>query len=384
VSKYGFYHAIKPGVPCPDGIFAAYVAWSASRGEILPVEWEYNTPPPSFLAVGDEVFVLDLTFGAETLNGWTEKGIKVTLIDHHKPKLELLLPDLSDAVLRHLDQEGVKSGAFLAWEYFLPGKPVPELVEYVSLRDTWQKAAKPDVDVAFIGLGELRKWYYTDDEDLGQKGSPPNVEPELHQRVTQKAQEFAALYSETNIDLPRRYTNLFALFEVLLEMGDRGMDLIRHIGSPLYEKRMAAVRAIAGRAKVMSFSWTTPGNRVFQILDLDAANPLSSATPSTLRVRWILPREKVTGRESACFFIPVVFLEEGEDRLVSDVCEHLYTNRNPDAMFVLAIGGDGKKGSLRSKAGVGANVAQIAIEAGGGGHINAAGFPIQQLLKVGG
>jgi uncharacterized protein len=76
--------------------------------------------------------------------------------------------------------------------------------------------------------------------------------------------------------------------------------------------------------------------------------------------------------------IPVVLLtgDGSEDRLTSDVCESLYTNLFPDALFVACQTSDGTW-SLRSNknhADGGFDVGALAKACGGGGHRNAAGF----------
>jgi oligoribonuclease NrnB/cAMP/cGMP phosphodiesterase (DHH superfamily) len=58
----------------------------------------------------------------------------LTLLDHHKTAQEDLI-DLNFAIF-----DMHKSGAMLAWEFWHPGAPVPELIAYISDRDLWQFA----------------------------------------------------------------------------------------------------------------------------------------------------------------------------------------------------------------------------------------------------
>lgn len=74
--------------------------------------------------------------------------------------------------------------------------------------------------------------------------------------------------------------------------------------------------------------------------------------------------------------IPVVELSDHEDYLVSDLCEELYRNRYPTALFVAVRASTGTW-SLRSNkthADGGFDVGAFAKRLGGGGHRNAAGF----------
>lgn len=77
--------------------------------------------------------------------------------------------------------------------------------------------------------------------------------------------------------------------------------------------------------------------------------------------------------------IPIVRLQPDEDRLVSDVCMTLY--RSIEAPFVGCIT-SGNDFSLRSdKHGNNFPVNTIALQFGGGGHRNAAGFRADQLIN---
>lgn len=75
-------------------------------------------------------------------------------------------------------------------------------------------------------------------------------------------------------------------------------------------------------------------------------------------------------------YIPHVALEAEEDRLVSDICQELYTKRYPNAPFVACLTSNGTW-SLRSNKNHpngGFDVGSLAAKFGGGGHHNASGF----------
>jgi oligoribonuclease NrnB/cAMP/cGMP phosphodiesterase (DHH superfamily) len=77
---------------------------------------------------------------------------EVICLDHHKSAQEALL-GLNCAIF-----DMKKSGAMLAWEYWNPGIPAPDLIRYVQDRDLWQKAL-PFNEEIYMGLREQPKTF---------------------------------------------------------------------------------------------------------------------------------------------------------------------------------------------------------------------------------
>ena len=131
------YHSYNNG-PCPDGIWAAWVAKKkypeadlcpAIYGEELEVN-EYNY---------DRLVIVDFSFRASQLQLWFNHDLEVILIDHHKTALNDL-SGLMDSVLGNnrivFDME--ESGATLTWKTFFPDEPMPPVLQYVKDRDLWK------------------------------------------------------------------------------------------------------------------------------------------------------------------------------------------------------------------------------------------------------
>lgn len=78
--------------------------------------------------------------------------------------------------------------------------------------------------------------------------------------------------------------------------------------------------------------------------------------------------------------IPLVRLKEGEDRLVSDICEKLYTSY--PCAFVACLTTKGNISLRSDKHGNNTDVGEIAKRHGGGGHRNASGFKRLELEGV--
>jgi oligoribonuclease NrnB/cAMP/cGMP phosphodiesterase (DHH superfamily) len=116
--------------PCQDGFTAAWACWLAHPDwEFVPAK--YGDPPAD--VAGRDVYLLDFSYKRPVLEDLLSRAKSVTILDHHKT---------AEADLAGLGLPGVfdmnKSGARLAWEFFHPGKKIPELVKIVEDRDLWR------------------------------------------------------------------------------------------------------------------------------------------------------------------------------------------------------------------------------------------------------
>jgi hypothetical protein len=84
---------------------------------------------------GRAVYILDFSFSPELLRGIEERAAKLVMLDHHKSAAEKLTGFACRCGVVHFDMH--KSGARLAWEFFQPATPVPDLVRFVEDRDIW-------------------------------------------------------------------------------------------------------------------------------------------------------------------------------------------------------------------------------------------------------
>lgn len=136
---YVLFHAksVKPFRPCIDGIFSAYAAWLAlPEAVLIPAMYGEENAPTHGWGVGDTIYLIDLTYPSPIIEKWADTGAKVIILDHHKQAMQDL-QYLSDRVSKTFDMQ--RSGAVIAWEYFHPHLPIPELFQYVQDRDIWTK-----------------------------------------------------------------------------------------------------------------------------------------------------------------------------------------------------------------------------------------------------
>lgn len=126
------------GRSCPDGFAAALAAWRYYGGQVEMVGLDHgdtrsvdDLPPLD----GRAVYILDFSFSAEILRGIEQRAAKLVMLDHHKSAAEKLTGFACRCGVVHFDMD--KSGARLAWEFFHPDAPLPDLVRFVEDRDIW-------------------------------------------------------------------------------------------------------------------------------------------------------------------------------------------------------------------------------------------------------
>ncbi len=126
------------GKGCPDGFAAALAAWLFYGGRVQCLGLDHGDVQSlaDLPAVqGRAVYVLDFSFSADILRAIESQAAKLVLLDHHKSAAERLAGFACRCGVVHFDMH--KSGARLAWEFFHPDAPVPDLVRFVEDRDLW-------------------------------------------------------------------------------------------------------------------------------------------------------------------------------------------------------------------------------------------------------
>lgn len=126
------------GRGCPDGFAAALAAWLfyEGRAEFLGLDHGdtksvADLPPLE----GRAVYILDFGFSPEIMREIDARAAKLVMLDHHKSAAEKLTGFQCRCGVVHFDM--AKSGARLAWEFFQPDRPLPDLVRFVEDRDIW-------------------------------------------------------------------------------------------------------------------------------------------------------------------------------------------------------------------------------------------------------
>jgi len=126
------------GHNCPDGFAAALAAWLYFDGkaEFLGLDHgDIKTVDDLPALRGRAVYILDFSFASEIMQRIEACAAKLVMLDHHKSAQDKLSGFACRCGVVHFDMH--KSGARLAWEFFLPEQAVPDLVRFVEDRDIW-------------------------------------------------------------------------------------------------------------------------------------------------------------------------------------------------------------------------------------------------------
>ncbi len=116
---------------CPDGFSGAWAAWKkfGARADYVPLYDRRRTPAG---LKDKELYLIDWTYPAEEMRELTRDNRQVVVIDHH----EAMREDMREATRAIYSPR--RSGAVLAWRYFLPGRKAPRLLSYVEDYDLWK------------------------------------------------------------------------------------------------------------------------------------------------------------------------------------------------------------------------------------------------------
>lgn len=126
------------GRNCPDGFASALAAWLyyAGQAEFLALDHgDIQSVDQLPALAGRAVYILDFSFSSEILRSIEARAAKLVMLDHHKSAADQLSGFDCRCGIVHFDMH--KSGARLAWEFFHPEQPVPDLVRFVEDRDIW-------------------------------------------------------------------------------------------------------------------------------------------------------------------------------------------------------------------------------------------------------
>ncbi len=122
-------HVIYHGC-CDDGFGAAWSAWKllGDRASYLPAQ--HGDPVPD-LPSDAVVALVDFSYKRAVVDELVKRVAGMVILDHHVTAQA----DLQDLDFAVFDME--RSGAHLAWNFFHPEEPLPELLAYVEDKDLW-------------------------------------------------------------------------------------------------------------------------------------------------------------------------------------------------------------------------------------------------------
>lgn len=139
---------------CADGRFAAAAAQLGleSRGQdnVELYAAQYNENPPNVAGYA-HVYIVDFSYPRAVMLSMCAINPNITVLDHHKTAQADLTT--GDALPCEVVFDMEESGATLAWKYFFPEHPMPEVLGYIKDRDLWQFKLPSSKEVtAALGL----------------------------------------------------------------------------------------------------------------------------------------------------------------------------------------------------------------------------------------
>ena len=147
VRRVCFYHA-----GCPDGFGAAWALWRAWGASASYIPRGHDDVVRPGRHKGALVVFADIATDNDTLRTLGEEAGKLIVLDHHVSALRRFEaePGLADGLrsrghVIHFDLS--HSGAILAWMYFHPDVPPPDLLRYVEDQDLWRFALPASEEV---------------------------------------------------------------------------------------------------------------------------------------------------------------------------------------------------------------------------------------------
>jgi oligoribonuclease NrnB/cAMP/cGMP phosphodiesterase (DHH superfamily) len=161
VRRTCFYHA-----GCPDGLGAAWAVWRAWGPGARYLPRGHDDVIDASAHEGQQVVFVDIAPGNEELRALAERTAKLIVLDHHVTARERFENDLGvqNALAgrgHHIHFDLSHSGAMLAWSYFHPDEPAPDLLRYVEDQDlwAWKLPASEEVNAALASYPrEFESW----------------------------------------------------------------------------------------------------------------------------------------------------------------------------------------------------------------------------------
>jgi oligoribonuclease NrnB/cAMP/cGMP phosphodiesterase (DHH superfamily) len=138
---------------CPDGFGGAYSAWKkfGDTAEYIPIS--YGNPKPEGLADA-HVYFIDCCYEKDVMDGIVAEAAHVTVLDHHEG---------TEAVVKTIPEfvyDANRSGTTIAWQYFHPDIPTPQLLKYVEDDDLF-RFTLPDTK-AVLSYIAIRPYVFED------------------------------------------------------------------------------------------------------------------------------------------------------------------------------------------------------------------------------
>lgn len=143
---------------CWDGIGAAWAV--ANQDPFIKTElvagFYGEAPPLAKITAETEVWVVDFSYDLATMLALADKAKRLVWVDHHASVEPVArqcakLWRVNNPKGHEVVFDTTQSGAVLAVKVCYPGKPLPQIIEYIEDYDLWRKAL-PHTDLIISAL----------------------------------------------------------------------------------------------------------------------------------------------------------------------------------------------------------------------------------------
>ncbi len=174
-----FYHG-----GCPDGFGGAFSAWKKFSDNAEYFSVSYGKPVPAD-PTGAEVYFIDCCYTQEVMDDIVSKAKSVTVLDHHEGT-QKIVESMPQYVF-----DNDRSGSTIAWGYFHPDVPTPQLLKYVEDDDLF-RFADPDTHavVSYLSVQPFTFEYW---DEVMQKLEDPATREEFISKIRTFGEYFEML-----------------------------------------------------------------------------------------------------------------------------------------------------------------------------------------------
>ncbi len=155
-----FYHG-----DCPDGFGGAYAAWKKFGDDAEYIGLKHGKPFEHEVS-GADVYFIDFCYPKEAMDDLVSKAASLTVLDHHEGMKEVI------ESMPKFVYDANRSGASIAWAYFHPGVPLPELLTYIEDDDLF-RFSLPNTRPVLSYL-TVRSFTFPEWNDLAKKLDDPD------------------------------------------------------------------------------------------------------------------------------------------------------------------------------------------------------------------
>lgn len=119
---------------CADGFAGTWVVRRALGAETDFHAGVYQRPPPD--VAGRDVVLVDFSYKRAVMEKIVTEARSVLVLDHHKSARD----DLTGLPRAEVVFDMARAGSMIAWDYYNPGVPPPQLLRHIEDRDLWRFA----------------------------------------------------------------------------------------------------------------------------------------------------------------------------------------------------------------------------------------------------